>query len=82
MVLGAGEVSRSGSAILGGGADDGTARAEAERRAGHPGRVIRVAAQAHAHAARGGGAVLCLCLSVRGKGERKREGRKEKGKRK
>ena len=59
---------------------DGMARAEAERRAGHPGRVVRVGAQAHARAPRG--EVLCsaLCLSMRGKGERKREGRKEKGK--
>ena len=36
MVLGLVGASRSGSAIRGGGADDGTARAEAERRAEHP----------------------------------------------
>ena len=66
MVLGLVGASRSGGAIRGGGADDGTARAEAERRAGHPGRVVRVGAQAHACAARGGGAMLCFCLSVHG----------------
>ena len=44
MVLGLVGASRSGGAIRGGGADDGTARAEAERRAGHPGRVVRVGA--------------------------------------
>ena len=65
MVLGLVGASRSGGAIRGGGADNGTARAEAERRAGHPGRVVRVGAQAHARAPRG--EVLCsaLCLSVR-----------------
>ena len=44
MVLGLVEASRSGGAICGGGVDDGTARAEAERRAGHPERVVRVGA--------------------------------------
>ena len=44
MVLGLVVASRSGGAIRGGGADDETARAEAERRAGHPGRVVRVGA--------------------------------------
>ena len=77
MVLRAGEVSRSSSAILGGDADDGTAQAEAEWRAGHPGRVVRVGAQAHARAARGGGAVLCYVL-VRA-WERREEERRKKG---
>jgi len=77
MVLRAGEVSRSSSAILGGDADDGTAQAEAEWRAGHPGRVVRVGAQAHARAARGGGAVLCSVL-VRA-WERREEKRRKKG---
>jgi len=86
MVLGLVEASRSGGTIRGGGADDGTARAEAERRAGHPGRVVRVGAQAHACAARGGGAVLCSMLvrawewreeERRKKGEGKKKRRKK-----
>ena len=77
MVLGASEVSRRGGAILGGGADDGTARVEAEQRVGHPGRVMRVGAQAHARAARGRGAVLCSVL-VRA-WERREEERRKKG---
>ena len=78
MVLGLVGASRSGGAIRDGGADDGTARAEAERRAGHPGRVVRVGgAQWLARAARGQG----LCVSREGK-RRREEGRKEKGKRK
>ena len=44
MVLGLVGASRSGGAIRGGGADDGTARAEAELHAGHIGRVVRVGA--------------------------------------
>ena len=81
MVLGLVGASRSGSAIRGGGADDGTARAEAERRAGHPGRMVRV------------GEVLCSVLvrawerreeerRKKGEGKKKRRKRKrEKGKR-
>ena len=44
MALGLVGASRSGVAIRGGGADDGTDRAEAERHAGHPGRVVSVGA--------------------------------------
>jgi len=51
MTLGLVVASRSGGAIRGGGTGDVTARAEVERRAGHPGRVVRVGAQWRARGA-------------------------------
>ena len=83
MVLGLVGASWSSGAIHGGGADDGTARAEAERRAGHPGRVVRVGAQACARAACGGGcALLCawLCCAWESREEEKKEERRRKKK--
>jgi len=56
---------------------DGSGRAG--RRAGHPGRVLRMGAQAHAHAARRG---VAPCVSSRKEEKGREKGEKKKGKEK